>query len=481
MEPPFPAYKGEDPYIFVCYSHADTDAVYGDIALLRSKGLNIWYDEGLSPGTEWSEELGLALEKSSHLLFYVSKSSASSRHCRDEVHFAQNHDKPVVTIYLEDVELPVGLELSLGSTQAIQKFNLSDDNYVNKIARVLPGVTGTDESVKSKQETGPSRDDTPHFRRYIWRYMAGFAGILAGLVILNRNLLLASAIIYLPVLFPGTLEQEIGFATARDDVRIAYATTGQGPPVLIVLGWATHLQKGFNSPMYDGQGVLAMSSKNHTIIRYDGRGFGLSDRDVSDYSIDARVSDIEAVVDALGIDKFALYAMSAGGPAGIAYTHKHPDKVVSLTLASTQASFQHVSKERLESFARMLALFETSWQSPAVTNLMVDIIASEADDVERRVIGEFLRRAAEGPAMYGFFTEHMNIDVSERAKEITTPTLVIHGRDDTTIPLEAGRILASLIPGVKFEIVEGGHGPGTGATPETRQIILDFIDSIPST
>ena len=152
MEPPFTAYRGSDSYVFVCYSHADAASVYADIADLRSLGLNIWYDEGISPGTEWSEELGHALERADQVLFYISDSSVHSRHCRDEIAFSHNHDKQVVAVYLSQTELPVGLELSLSSTQAIQKFDLSADQYLGKLSATLPGLANDEGDLAGADE-----------------------------------------------------------------------------------------------------------------------------------------------------------------------------------------------------------------------------------------------------------------------------------------------------------------------------------------
>jgi len=313
-------------------------------------------------------------------------------------------------------------------------------------------------------------------RRMLWAIVAGVLVLTAAVIALNRNALLAWVALNGPRFLSHPIEQKIGFAQTSDGVRVAYATTGQGPAIVNVLGWATHIEGGFNSPLYDAAGLLPMSSAHHLFVRYDGRGFGLSDRNVTDFSLDARVRDIEAVVDALHLDRFGLYAMSAGGPAAIAYAVRHPDRVTRLVLASTQASFGWAPPEVIGRFRRMLALFETDWQTPAVTNMMVELLAPNADDVERRVLGEFLRRSGSGPAVAGFFRAHTQIDTSEQARQLSVPTLVIHARDDPAVKIEAGRTLAALIPNVRFEIVEGGHMEGTGGTPEVRARIIKFFD-----
>lgn len=315
----------------------------------------------------------------------------------------------------------------------------------------------------------------PRRRRTLWVGLASVL-VLAGVIGLNRNAVLAWVALNAPRVFSHPIEQKIGFAQTSDGVRIAYATTGQGSPIVNVLGWATHIEGGFNSPLYDAAGLLPMSSAHYLFVRYDGRGFGLSDRDVKDFSLDARIRDLEAVVDALHLDRFGIYAMSAGGPTAIAYVARHPERVNRLVLAGTTGRVRERGNDGFDRILRALPLFETDWQIPAVTSIMVDWLAPTAADVQRRVLGEFLRRSGSGAAVVGFFTALAEIDVSEQARQIAVPTLVIHGRDDHPIPIEAGRALAALIPNVRFEVVEGGHAEGTGGTPEVRERIIKFFD-----
>jgi pimeloyl-ACP methyl ester carboxylesterase len=109
---------------------------------------------------------------------------------------------------------------------------------------------------------------------------------------------------------------------------------------------------------------------------------------------------------------------------------------------------------------------------------MVEWLDPRVGDVDRRVLGEFLRRSGSGPAVAGFLKAQLEIDVSEQARQIAVPTLVVHARDDHPVPIEAGRALAALIPNVRFEIVEGGHPEGTGSTPEVRARIIKFFDEV---
>ena len=137
MEAPFPPYRGSEPYVFVCYAHADKATVYPEIHRLHDRGANIWYDEGVTPGEEWTEELGQRITGAARLVFFVTPASVNSRHCRNEVHFALSRNVPVLTVHLQETELPDGLALSLGTAQAIIKHEVTEDAFRNKLTDAL--------------------------------------------------------------------------------------------------------------------------------------------------------------------------------------------------------------------------------------------------------------------------------------------------------------------------------------------------------
>jgi len=115
----------------------------------------------------------------------------------------------------------------------------------------------------------------------------------------------------------GALQQEIRFCTAPDGVQLAYSAIGQGPPLMKTGNWMTHLEFDLESPIWEH--LYRELAKDHTLGRYDARGNGLSDRTVDDISFDAFVSDLETVVDAAGITRFALLGISQGCAVSIAY------------------------------------------------------------------------------------------------------------------------------------------------------------------
>lgn len=227
--------------------------------------------------------------------------------------------------------------------------------------------------------------------------------------------------------------------------------------------------------MYDPEGWIRWASKNNLFVRYDGRGFGLSDRDVEDFSLDARVRDLEAVVDALGLERFVLYAVSAGGPTAIAYTVRHSERVSRLILAGTYAKFL-LSPEDRRQWEGMISLFQTSWDSILVHSMMGKFLMPDADEVSLRVGGEWLRISGDGPAMAGFHKEQLELDTRDLALQVDVPTLVVHGQEDPVVPLPHGRDLASLIPGAQFEIIAGAdHYQGAFDSPKTRELIGEFL------
>jgi len=137
MERPFPAYQGDGPYIFVSYSHKDREVVFAGLQWLRDQGFNIWYDEGISPGASWREELAHSILGCDLFIILVSPQSAGSENCLKELNFALEHGRAVLAVHLEPTTLTPGLELALNDRQAILQHDLSEEQYREKI---LSGV-----------------------------------------------------------------------------------------------------------------------------------------------------------------------------------------------------------------------------------------------------------------------------------------------------------------------------------------------------
>jgi len=140
--PPFEAYSGEDPYLFISYSHQDAHLVYPEIIQLDQSGYNIWYDEGVAASNEWPEEIANAVLGCSVFVCFISPRATDSINCRNEINLALNEKKPFLAIHLEDTELPPGLRLRMGDLQAIIKNKIPADRYFIKITTTLDQLLG---------------------------------------------------------------------------------------------------------------------------------------------------------------------------------------------------------------------------------------------------------------------------------------------------------------------------------------------------
>ncbi len=154
MENPGVSEHARAEHVFVCYSHADADRTQDLLEWLAAESIGVWYDDGIRPGEEWTAEIANAIESASHLLFLATARSVQSRHCRNEVHFAINHGKRVITLYLEDVRLPVGLELELALQQAIPAF-ADGTRYRERLLRALGPVANR---VPAESRHAPAND-----------------------------------------------------------------------------------------------------------------------------------------------------------------------------------------------------------------------------------------------------------------------------------------------------------------------------------
>jgi class 3 adenylate cyclase len=188
---------------------------------------------------------------------------------------------------------------------------------------------------------------------------------------------------------------------------------------------------------------------------------GLSDRRVSDYSLEAQVRDLEAVVDALGLERFALYGISQGGPTAITYAVRHPKRVSHLILYGSFARFLDTEEGRQQAEA-MLTLVRQGWGSdvPAFRQLFTNLFMPDADIDAIRAFNELERVSASADNVVDLMTALLDIDVTQLLPQVTVPTLVIHRRGDAVAPFESGRELATGIPGARFLPLDGrNHWP----------------------
>jgi pimeloyl-ACP methyl ester carboxylesterase/DNA-binding CsgD family transcriptional regulator len=247
--------------------------------------------------------------------------------------------------------------------------------------------------------------------------------------------------------------QEVRFCTARDGTRIAYAVHGQGPPLVRTATWLTHLEYDWESPVW--KHWLAALGETHTFLRYDERGCGLSDRDVQDFSLDRRVGDLEAVIDAAGFERCALLGMSQGGPVAIAYAAKHAERVSQLVLFATYARGRlkrDPSPAAREQAKLMISLIRMGWgrDDPVFRRLYTTLFMPDATADEMAWFDQLQRVTTDAETAVLIRHARNDDEVTDTAKLVSTPTLVLHARDDALAPYSEGRLLATLIPGARF-------------------------------
>lgn len=251
-------------------------------------------------------------------------------------------------------------------------------------------------------------------------------------------------------------EPEIHFCKSYDGVHIAHASVGQGPPLVKVANWLSHLEYDWHSPVW--RHWLDGLSCCHTLIRYDERGCGLSDWDVEDFSVEAWVRDLEAVVEATGLERFPLLGISQGGPIAIAYAIRHPEKVSHLILYGTFArGWLKRSPQEIEEAETWLKLIKLGWEreNPAYRQVFAGFFLPEGNAEQINWFIQLARLSTSTENAIKFQTAFYNIDVSDLAPKITVPTLVIHARNDAAAPFDEGRRLATLIPNAQFITLEG--------------------------
>jgi class 3 adenylate cyclase/pimeloyl-ACP methyl ester carboxylesterase len=252
-------------------------------------------------------------------------------------------------------------------------------------------------------------------------------------------------------------EQEIHFCQAKDGVQLAYARMGRGYPLVKTGHWMTHIEHDFDSAVW--RPVYQALSRDNTFVRYDARGNGLSDREVPDVCFEDFVSDLETVVDAAGLDRFALHGLSQGCAVSIAYAVRHPERVSHLILlggyplgwkkrARTQAE-----KEAGEA---MLTLVRLGWgqENPAFRQMFTSQFIPGATKEQADWFNEFQRISSSPADAARNLIANGEVDVTPLLAQVRVPTLVMHARQDARIPFESGRRVAAGIPGARFVPLE---------------------------
>src|SRR4051794_29546964 len=233
---------------------------------------------------------------------------------------------------------------------------------------------------------------------------------------------------------------------------------GEGPPLLISTCWLSHLQFDWESPVW--RHFLVDLGRFATVIRFDERGHGLSDWDVTDHGLEARIGDLEAVADAAGVDRFALMAMAQGGPVAISYAARHPERGTRLGFyGSLPAPGPGLTAEERETEDAFGTLIKVGWARPDSTfrRVFTSLMIPGASEEQMRWLDDLQRVAASASTAHLSRRERIKADADALLDHLEVPTLVLHSVGDRMNPFDHGRHLAASIRDARLVALESDN------------------------
>jgi pimeloyl-ACP methyl ester carboxylesterase/DNA-binding CsgD family transcriptional regulator len=277
--------------------------------------------------------------------------------------------------------------------------------------------------------------------------------------------------------------QRIQFCTSRDGVRIAYAVSGSGPPLLRTPNQYCHLRYDWDSSIW--RHWLALLASRYTLIRYDLRGCGLSDREGVEFSFDRYLEDMEAVAEAAGLQRFAICGWSGGGATGVAYAACHPDQVSHLVLHgcySRARLARNPTQNQIDETELQLKAIELGldFDNPALRQLYASIRMPDSHPDQLRSFDETVRLATTPVNASKVLRSYFKVDLTDLAPKVKCPTLISHARQDAAIPFDEGRALAALIPGARFVPLESRNHYLVEGEPAWLQLVEELEEFLPA-
>ena len=257
----------------------------------------------------------------------------------------------------------------------------------------------------------------------------------------------------------GLLKHETRFCTSPDGIGLAYAIEGKGPPLVKAGNWMSHLDYDRQSPVW--RHWVRELSRGHTLVRYDERGCGLSDRQFEGTpTLDSYVGDMAAVVDAAGLERFAMFGLSGGGPVAMEFAARNPERVSQLVLCGTYARGRYRrGKVEAEQSALLRDLMRVGWGGtvPAFRRVFSSLFIPSAGEEQKRWYDDMQQVSSSGDVAVRLWQSRTQIEISDTARRVTQPALVLHARQDRVIPYEEGRRLASLLPDARFVTLDSDN------------------------
>ncbi|HZO04517.1 MAG TPA: alpha/beta fold hydrolase [Burkholderiales bacterium] len=277
------------------------------------------------------------------------------------------------------------------------------------------------------------------------------------------------------------MRPQVRFCTSYDGTRIAYAITGEGPPLVRAPHWFSHLEHDWTNPAF--QPWVEDLSKRYSFLRFDQRGCGLSDREVPEISPEAHVRDLECVVDAAGFERFAIFGASQGSAFAVAYAARHPERVSHLLLYGGFARGWAKRGSPTEILQRetQVRLIELGWggDEPSFRQVFTTQFMPDASLEVIRAFNDMMPLTSSAKTAAEIFRTNGDINVEVEARGLRCPTLVAHGTGDLRIPFEEGRRLAGLIPQAAFLTLETRNHLMLRDDPAWRKLLDAIVEFYP--
>jgi pimeloyl-ACP methyl ester carboxylesterase/DNA-binding CsgD family transcriptional regulator len=265
-------------------------------------------------------------------------------------------------------------------------------------------------------------------------------------------------------------EQEIRFCDAGDG-RIAYATVGTGPPLLLPAPWISHLELEWGFPEF--RSFIGALARDRTVIRYDRAGTGLSDRGAPEPTVKAEIRTIEAIAAALGVSQLALLGISWGACPAVAFAARHPERVRALVVVGGYAHGEAIAPEPLRK--AVLDTVRAHWG--AGSRMLADVWLPGADPDTRDRFARLQRAAATPETAAAMLDAVYRADVRDLLAHVRAPAVVVHRRDDRAMPFAQGRELAALLPDARLVALDGDlHPPWLGDSDAVVAAVRTFLD-----
>lgn len=282
------------------------------------------------------------------------------------------------------------------------------------------------------------------------------------------------------------LARSVRFAPVAGDARIAWAGSGQGPVLVRAAHWMTQVEHDRQSPLWAPW--IERLSRRIELVRYDGRGFGLSDDDGTPPGLAQAVEDLHAVVQARGAPQVALLGISSGAATALAYAAAQPGRVSHLVLLGgfAQGMLQHrLSAEQRQLVEATIQLMALGWgrRNPAVQQYFTTTMLPGATAEQARALNEQQRLSCDGARAAALMRAQAQIDVRELLPALQCPVLVLHAARDAMVPAALGRDLAARIPGARFETLDSdNHVPLAGEPAFERfcELVEAFVGATAS-